>query len=143
MVLETWIGIALSITPPCRVWPCGRTCFFAIFRPSTMTLLTCGIARETVPCFPLSLPVIIKTVSPFLIFILARCRGFFSFCFVAIFSSTVYRLSLSHSQNDKHQRKGARYIGPLQYFGRERNDFHKISFAQFAGDRAKDTGAAR
>src|SRR2546428_9307361 len=85
MVLETWIGMALSITPPCRVWPCGRTCFFAIFRPSTMTLLTCGIARETVPCFPLSLPAMIKTVSPFLIFILARWRGFFCFCFVAIF----------------------------------------------------------
>jgi hypothetical protein len=30
--------------------------------------------------------VIINTVSPFLIFILARWRGFFSFCFVAIFN---------------------------------------------------------
>src|SRR5437763_8902673 len=50
-----------------------------------MTLLSCGMARDTVPCFPLSLPVIIKTVSPFLIFILARWRGFFSICFVAIF----------------------------------------------------------
>src|SRR6266567_9089540 len=29
IVFETWIGIAFSMTPPWRVWPCGRTCFFS------------------------------------------------------------------------------------------------------------------
>src|SRR5438105_11224229 len=76
------------------------------------------MARETVPRFPLSLPVMIRTVSPFLIFILARWRGFFSFCFVAIFYSS------------------------LKHFRRKRNNLHEVSFAQFAGNRAKDTCAS-
>src|SRR5258708_35749784 len=113
------------MTPPWRVWPRGLICFFTIFRPSIITLLTCGIARETVPRFPLSLPVIIKTVSPFLIFILARWRGFFSFCFVAILSLWV----------------GARDCAPtvLEHFGRERDDLHEVSLTQFAGHWSKDT----
>src|SRR5437016_641331 len=117
MTLETCNGIAFSITPPCRVWPCGRTCFFTILWPSTITLLTCGIARETTPSFPLSLPAIIKTVSPFLMFILTRWRGFFSFCFVAIYFL-------------------------LEHFRRKRNNLHKIPFAQFSGHWTEDTCAS-
>src|SRR5216683_1377555 len=140
IVFETWIGIAFSMTPPWRVWPCGRTCFFAMFRPSTTTLLTCGNARETVPCLPLSLPVMIKTVSPFLIFILARWRGFFfSFCCVAI-----YFLSLSLAEGWSRKRRWRESLqdtSSLEHFRRKRNDLHKVSFAQFAGHRAKDTCA--
>src|SRR5258708_358349 len=133
--------MALSITPPWRVWPCGFTCFLTMFRPSTTTLSVCGMARETVPCFPLSLPVSNKTVSPFLTFILHRWRGFFSFCFVAI--SFLYRSSFVFGvlASAKHQRKTLLFS--LEHFWRKRNDLHEIALAQLAGDRAKDAGAAR
>src|SRR5947209_8267881 len=112
-----------------------------MLRPSTIILLTCGSARETVPRFPLSLPVVIRTVSPFLMFILVRWRGFFSFCLVAILS--LLRLSLSHFSHDKLQRRTTNKMSALQHFGRERNDLHKVSFAQFAGHRSEDTSATR
>src|SRR5215471_9795501 len=144
------MGMAFSMTPPWRVWPCGRTCFFAMFRPSTTTLLTCGNARETVPCLPLSLPVMIKTVSPFLIFILARWRGFFSFCFVAIFFLGFY--TGDHMTGDhvagghKGPHSTSTPLPPLQYLEhlrRKRSYSQEVSIAQFTGYRAEDTCASR
>src|SRR5260370_35984992 len=131
--------------PPWRVCPCGFICFFAIFRPSTITLLICGSARETVPCLPLSLPAIIKTVSPFLMFILVRCRGFLSFCCIAISSlkslSFVFVVPAERQTPTKTTRSAS--APTLQHFGCQRNDLHKITFTQFASHRAKDTCAAR
>src|ERR1700686_3616920 len=82
-----------------------------MLRPSMMILLTWGNARETVPLFPLALPVVIRTVSPFLIFILARWGGFFSFSLIAILS--LLRLSLSYSRNDKLQRRTTNNMSAL------------------------------
>src|SRR6266852_587213 len=144
------------MTPPWRVWPCGLICFFTIFRPSIITLLTCGIARETVPRFPLSFPVMIKTVSPFLIFILARWRGFFSFCFVAIFYLFLVKAGFLGAAAPKRglgcpqyppflppKRASERLLKvSLKHLRRKRNDLHEVSFAQFAGNRTKDTRAS-
>src|SRR5215472_11023870 len=145
IVLETWMGIALSMMPPWRNCPCGRTCFFAMFRPSTTTLLTCGNAREMVPCFPLSLPVIIKTVSPFLIFILARWRGFFSFCFTAIFFLGFYT-GVHMTDGYKGPRSTSALPPPLHYLEhlwRKRSNSQEVSIAQFTGYGAEDTCASR
>src|SRR4030043_2086706 len=48
---------------------------FIILSPSTITLSSLGRARRTFPFFPLSLPVIMTTVSFFLIFILQDLGG--------------------------------------------------------------------
>src|SRR5438876_299953 len=116
-----------------------------MFRPSTMTFSACGSARETVPRFPLSLPAMIKTVSPFLIFILARWRGFFSFCFVAIFFLTFYtgdQVAGGH----KGPHSTSTPLPPLRYLEhlrRKRSDSQEVSIAQFTGYRAEDTCASR
>src|SRR3989338_3830203 len=52
-------------------WPCffGLIFFFFIFFPSSIFFSSAGIPLATLPVFPLSLPAIIFTISPFFIFI--------------------------------------------------------------------------
>src|SRR3989338_2554602 len=52
-------------------WPCFFCLifFFFIFIPSTIIFSSAGITLATLPVLPLSLPVIIFTISPFFIFI--------------------------------------------------------------------------
>src|SRR5579875_794628 len=92
-----------------------------------------------------------STVSPLLIFILARCRGFFSFCFVAIFIPHIRSAGFSPPGVETPRQRAAALCTPasrtgfilsLQDFWRERNDTHKVSLTQLAGYRAKDTCAS-
>ena len=57
---------ALSFETICPFWPClrARRCFLIKFKPSTTTLLLLDRTWITLPVFPLSLPVIIITLSP-------------------------------------------------------------------------------
>src|SRR5690242_2693887 len=52
----------------------GLVCFLTRLTPSTRTLFSAGMAWMTLPCLPLSLPVMTWTRSPFLIFMLFAMR---------------------------------------------------------------------
>src|SRR3990167_4077003 len=69
LTFEACIGIAIFTIVPFSPDFLGRWCFFIIFKPSTITLFSWGIARTILPDLPLSLPVIIFTLSPFFNFI--------------------------------------------------------------------------
>src|SRR5882762_5756210 len=73
--LEMSIGMSLSTMPPVRPFiGLGRWCFFTRLTPSTTRCLSSTI-RSTVPRFPLSLPAVTMTSSPFLIFsIVSICQ---------------------------------------------------------------------
>src|SRR5213078_2394406 len=79
ITLATGTGAAFSITPPgvicvppirlaSRIGR-GFVCRLTVFRFSTMTRRSRGRASMTWPCLPRSLPLIMWTRSPFLIFI--------------------------------------------------------------------------
>ncbi len=63
------MGISILFTLPFSLDFLGRWCFFIIFIPSTITLFSFTKTRTIFPFLPLSLPVIIDTLSPFFIFI--------------------------------------------------------------------------
>lgn len=64
------ISTAAGNSTLCPASPClwGRRCFTKIFKPSTLALLSLGKTCNTLPVLPLSFPVVICTLSPFLIF---------------------------------------------------------------------------
>src|SRR6185437_14016884 len=64
--LEAWIAASFSTIPP--VWPApGLVWRFTIFTPCTTTRFSSRSTRSTSPLLPLSRPVMITTLSPFLI----------------------------------------------------------------------------
>jgi hypothetical protein len=68
ITFEASIGMSLSMIPACWFALRGRWCLAAVLTPFTITLLSVGKTRCTTPSLPLSLPVITRTVSPFLSF---------------------------------------------------------------------------
>src|SRR4029079_14894964 len=72
--LEAWIGISLSMMPPCIVAFVGFWCFFAMLTRSTITLLDSGSTRITAPRLPMSLPASTSTSSPFFNFMSQHLR---------------------------------------------------------------------
>src|SRR6059058_5010283 len=97
-----------------------------MLRPSTKTRLFLGSTAFTVPVFPLSLPVITLTVSPFLILI-----------------------AISRPPPRGRARAPSRGAGvgwwsaALEDLRGERDDLHEVAIAQLARDRAEDARAAR
>src|SRR5438552_2850529 len=94
------IGMSLSTIPPVRPFMgLGRWCFLTRLTPSTTRCLASTI-RSTVPRFPLSLPVVTMTSSPFLIFsiVLPVSRG----------RSSQY---FGRERNDLHEALAAKFPG--------------------------------
>src|SRR3989338_5066053 len=65
LTFEACIGIAIFIIDPFSPDFLGRWCFFIIFNPSKITLFSLTKTRIILPFLPLSLPVIMITLSPF------------------------------------------------------------------------------
>src|SRR3989344_3560124 len=64
----------------------GRWCLFIMFDPSTITLFSLTKTRTILPFLPLSLPVIIITLSPFFIFIVFLFMNFITFYFTNLYN---------------------------------------------------------
>src|SRR5436190_13932688 len=132
ITFEMWIGPSWCVTPPTSPARCasrivrGRRWRVVMLRPSTKTRLFLGSTAFTVPVFPLSLPVITLTVSPFLILI-----------------------AISRPPPRGRARAPSRGAGvgwwsaALEDLRGERDDLHEVAIAQLARDRAEDAGAAR
>src|SRR6186997_1754636 len=66
---EAWIGMSLSMIPPCIVDFVARWWRLATLMPSTITRLVSRMTRVTSPSLPMSLPDSTTTRSPRRIFI--------------------------------------------------------------------------
>src|SRR4051812_2608684 len=72
---ETWIGMSLSMMPPCIVWPCALVWRLAMLMPSMITRSWSGITRVMGPSLPTSLPAMTRTWSPFFTFMSQHLRS--------------------------------------------------------------------
>src|SRR6476661_6247409 len=125
---EIAILLSCSAIPPLTLrCGLGRTCLFTSITCSTRILASLGKMRHTRPSFPLSRPVMTRTVS-----LRRRSTRLFALSTVFIFSSRFLSFQLQGFRS-----------APSKDLGRQGNNLQKLAFAQLAGHWPEDARAHR